>query len=297
MCHQSRVGLVATVIAAATTVAAEPVAEAVQAVAEARAAAVVARRGRALNLALHAAANHAGAGHRFLVRHAHADLASDLARHLAGFADGVLLRLLFPHALDVADLDLLFAPFGLAHRHLDLALLLDADLLADLDRAALVLRAEDPHVAGARASVVAAIVARIVAAAVVAVAAEESAAAAFTAFPVTQAFQPFLHDGLFHGPPHLLADLALFAHGHFVADLADFFFPDRDLLHAGDLPFFLHLNGLTAEAVDGFLTAFDFIHRALDGVLLRDALGDADGASGGSTGGAARRRTVISPSG
>ena len=269
----------------------------VQAVGQRGTAAIVAAvggRGRAGDLAFNGATNHASAGDRFLVGDAHADGAFDLARNLAGFARGVLLNALLGHALIRAHLDRFFLPLGLADRHFALDLLLDADLLADLDLAAFVLRAVDPHLAGAGAAGAAGVVARILAT----VAAEQAAAAGLTGFPVAQALQLLLRDGFFHVAPHFLADFAFFVNGRLVANLADFILVDRDALHAIDSPFLLHLNGFATEAIDGFLFALDLVHRALDGVGLGDALGHLDGASGRRTRVAARRRTaMIGPSG
>ena len=269
--------LAAAVIAVAATIAAGVAARAiesvVQAVSQRRTAAVVAGAGRpASDLTFHFAADVAGAGHGFLVGDAHADGALDFARDLAGFAHGVLLFPLGRLAFVRAHLDLLFLPHGFANRDFALHFFLDADPLANLDLAAFILRAEHPHVAGARAAGAAGVFAGIVAA--VAMTAEQ--AARFTAFPVTQGFQPFPRDGFFDVLPGLLADFAFFANGGLVADLANFFLDDGDALDAFDDAFFLHLNGLTAEAVHRFLLALDFVHRALDGVLLGDALGDLD---------------------
>ena len=284
---------VTAVITLAAGVAAQTAESVVQAVSQRGTAGVVARRGRAGPF--DGALNHAGAGHGFLVGDAHADGALDLARNLAGFAHGVLLLPLLFAAFISAHLDLFFLPLGLANRDFALHFFLAANLLADLDLAAFILRAEHPHLAGARAPVAAGVMAIILAAAVPVTAEQAAPAARFTAFPVAQAFQALLGDGLFDVPPDLLADFAFFAHGHFVADFPSFFFDDGDARHARDVPFFLHLNGFTAEAVNCFLLALNLVHRALDGVGLRHAFRDLDGARARVA--ARRRTTMVSPSG
>lgn len=266
-----------------------------QAVAQRRTAAVVAGRSRASDFAFDAATHHAGAGDRFLVRHAHADGAFDLARNLLGYALGVLLSLLAFNALIRAHLDLLLTPFVAAHRYFALDLLFAANALANLHLAAFVLRAVHPHLASAGAAVAG--VARVIAAAVT-MTAEQAAAAGLTGFPVAQALQVLLGDGLFDVAPHFLADFPFFIDGSRVANFANFFLDNRNALHADDGPFLLHRNGLATEAFNGFLFALDPVHRALDGVGLWHTFIRPNGPSRRTTRVAARRRTaIVSPSG
>jgi hypothetical protein len=119
----------------------------------------------------------------------------------------------------------------------------------------------------------------------------EQAAAAedrldFTAFPVAEANELLLHAGFLHVLVAGLVDNAFFADGFAMADLANFFFPDRHALDAGDGAFFAHRDAFAAEGVVRFGTALDAIRGPLHLVGFTNPLI----ATGGTKHGAGRHR-------
>jgi len=256
------------------------------------------------NLAGYGPWNHLAAGDGFFVRNAHANRTGCLARHLALFVHRALLNALLFDAIDLANLDLFFLPDVPADRDFAMDGFGIAHLLAHGHGAFPIFRAVDPDVSRARAArLLATSVGGCawIAAVVMAVATEQAAATEewldFLAFPVAQANELLLHAGFLDVLVAGLVDDAIFIHGLLVADLADFFGPDRNAIHHAHGAVLDDGHAFGSPGVVGFGSTFHLVGFPCRSVILTHPLRATHSAVCGGRRASARRSTGVTASG